>query len=176
MVSVTPAQVSFTRQGTPFSETFGDVYFSEAGGLAQARHVFLGGNGLPGRWSGRDHFTILETGFGAGLNFLAAWDALRADPHRPKRLHFISVERNPFLHDDLLKVHAPWAELAPLVQGLGRAWPPPLAGFHRMHFDNGQVILTLLLGEARELLPQLEASVDAFFLDCLLYTSPSPRD
>ncbi len=51
------------------------------------------------------------------------------------------------------------------MQGLGRAWPPPIAGFHRMHFDNGQVILTLLLGEARELIPQLEASVDAFFLD-----------
>jgi tRNA 5-methylaminomethyl-2-thiouridine biosynthesis bifunctional protein len=165
MVSVTPAQVGFTGQGTPFSETFGDVCFSEAGGLAQARHVFLGGNGLPGRWSGREHFTILETGFGAGLNFLAAWDAMRADPQRPKRLHFISVERSPFVRDDLLKVLAPWTELAPLVHGLGRAWPPPLAGFHRMHFDNGQVILTLLLGEARELLPQLEASVDAFFLD-----------
>ncbi|QJR09419.1 tRNA 5-methylaminomethyl-2-thiouridine biosynthesis bifunctional protein MnmC [Usitatibacter rugosus] len=165
MVSIVPAQISFTAQGTPYSETFSDVYFSEAGGLAQARHVFLGGNGLPERWSGREQFTILETGFGAGLNFLAAWHAMRADPNRPKRLHFISVERNPLLHDDLLKVHAPWTELAPLVQGLGRAWPPPIAGFHRMHFDGGQVILTLLLGEARDLLPQLVARVDAFFLD-----------
>src|SRR6218665_1728423 len=97
MVSVIPAQA-----------TSGDTHHPEAGNLAEARHVFLDGNRLPARWSGREHFTILETGFGAGLNFLAAWDAMRADPRRPKRLHFISVERNPFVRDDLMKVLAPW--------------------------------------------------------------------
>ncbi len=91
MVPVVPAQIALTGQGD----------------IAQARHVFLGGNLLPERWSGRAHFTIIETGFGAGLNFLAAWHAMRADPHRPKRLHFISVERNPLLHGDLLTAHAP---------------------------------------------------------------------
>lgn len=164
-VSVTPASLGFTAHGTPFSSEIGDVYHSEAGGLAQARHVFLRGNALPARWQDRESFTILETGFGIGLNFLAAWDAMRADPRRPKRLHFVSVERHPFVRGDLLKALEPWKELAPLVQGLARSWPPPLAGYHRMHFDNGQVILSLLLGEARELLPQLEAKVDAFFLD-----------
>jgi tRNA 5-methylaminomethyl-2-thiouridine biosynthesis bifunctional protein len=34
-----------------------------------------------------------------------------------------------------------------------------------MHFDGGNVILTLLLGEAVALLPQLVARADAFFLD-----------
>ena len=43
---------SHSSDGTPYSEAFGDVYHSAAGGLAQARHVFLGGNGLPGRWAG----------------------------------------------------------------------------------------------------------------------------
>lgn len=127
--------------------------------------MFLGGNGLPQRWQGRDRFVIVETGFGLGLNFLAAWDAWRADPARPGRLHFVSVESRPFDRGDLAAALAPFEELAPLSQALAAAWPPPLAGFHRLHFDGGNLILTLLLGEARDLLPQLEARADAFFLD-----------
>jgi tRNA 5-methylaminomethyl-2-thiouridine biosynthesis bifunctional protein len=164
-VSVPTAALVFNERGTPFSEVFDDVYHSESGGLAQARHVFLAGNRLPERWRGREAFVILETGFGIGLNFLAAWDAMRADPGRPKRLHFVSVDKNPFAQADLKQALAPWTELAPLAGALVNAWPPPLAGFHRIHFDGGQVILTLLLGEAREMLPQLVARVDAFFLD-----------
>jgi tRNA 5-methylaminomethyl-2-thiouridine biosynthesis bifunctional protein len=127
--------------------------------------VFLAGNGLPARWSGRERFVILETGFGLGLNFLAAWEALEADPRGPARLHFISTEKHPFARADLARALTHWDSLAPFADALLAAWPPPLAGFHRLVFDNGRVMLTLLLGDARELLPQLEARVDAFFLD-----------
>ena len=159
------AKLSFTTQGTPFHEGTEDIYHSEHGGLAQARRVFLAGNGLPERWRGRASFTILETGFGIGLNFLAAWDALRADASGPKRLHFVSVEKEPLARADLKRALEPWAELAPLAGALVESWPPPLAGFHRLHFDGGRVILTLLFGQAHQDLPQLEAAADAFFLD-----------
>ncbi len=164
-VCVVPAQLQRTPEGVPFAPDFQDIYHSASGGLAQARHVFLGGNSLPERWRGRDSFTILETGFGLGLNFLAAWDALRGDPQGPARLHFVSVERHPFLAADLAEALAPFEELRALATGLVATWPPPIAGFHRLQFDGGRVQLTLLAGDARELLPQLEASVDAFFLD-----------
>ena len=36
------------------------------------------GTGLPGRWSGCSDFTIVETDFGLGHNFLATWAAWRA--------------------------------------------------------------------------------------------------
>ena len=42
--------------------------------------MFLAGTGLPERWknlSANAVFTIAETGFGTGLNFLAAWQAWR---------------------------------------------------------------------------------------------------
>ena len=165
MISVPTATLSRSGNGTAFSDEFQDVYHSTQGGLAQSRHVFLDGNGLPGRWRGRDSFCILETGFGLGLNFLAAWDAWRADAARPRLLHFVSVESRPLDAKDLSAALAPFGELSALSRELLKAWPPPLAGFHRMHFDAGRVILTLAMGDAGEVLPQLVASIDAFFLD-----------
>ena len=165
MVTVPTARLERSADGTPFSPEFQDVYHSSHGGLQQARHVFLRGNDLPERWQGRDSFVIVETGFGLGVNFLAAWQSWRADPSRSRRLHFVSVESHPFTREDLAAALEPFAEIEALASALVIAWPPPLAGFHRMHFDGGNVILTLLFGEARAMLPQLVAQGDAFFLD-----------
>jgi tRNA 5-methylaminomethyl-2-thiouridine biosynthesis bifunctional protein len=165
MVTVPTARLERSADGTPFSPEFQDVYHSSHGGLQQARHVFLRGNDLPARWQGRDSFVIVETGFGLGVNFLAAWEAWRADPSRSRRLHFVSVESHPFTREDLAAALEPFAEIEALASALVIAWPPPLAGFHRAHFDGGNVILTLLFGEARAMLPQLVAQGDAFFLD-----------
>src|SRR5262245_15576941 len=134
MVTLPSARLERSAHGTPFSSEFQDIYHSEHGGLAQARHVFLGGNGLPERWRDRASFTILETGFGLGLNFLAAWHAWRADPARPRRLHFVSVEASPLAATDLAAALAPFAELEALARALAQAWPPPFAGFHRIAF------------------------------------------
>src|SRR5258706_10766322 len=164
-VSVTPARFERGEGGVPTSPEFHDIYHSADGGLAQARHVFLQGNALPERWADRPSFTILETGFGLGLNFLAAWQAWRADPRRPARLHFVSIEKHPFARADLEAALAPFAELGALGAALCRAWPPRIAGFHRLHFEGGRIALTLVLGDAGECLPQLEARADALFLD-----------
>jgi tRNA 5-methylaminomethyl-2-thiouridine biosynthesis bifunctional protein len=40
-----------------------------------------------------------------------------------------------------------------------------MPGFHRLHLAGGRITLTLLLGDAQALLPQLEARADAFYLD-----------
>jgi tRNA 5-methylaminomethyl-2-thiouridine biosynthesis bifunctional protein len=156
--------VSF-RDRTLFSEQFGDVYFSLDGGLEETRHVFLAGNGLPGRFAGRRVFTILELGFGSGLNFLAAWQAFREHASADARLHFVSTEKHPFLRADLEQVHSAWPEFGELSAALLVNYPPLQSGFHRLRFDGGKVALTLLFGDALETLRELEASVDAFFLD-----------
>ena len=151
--------------GVPYSEAFGDVYHSADGGPAQARHVFLAGNDLPARWRGRNSYTILETGFGLGLNFLETWRALEEDGQSSVRLHFISVEKHPFDRHSLAMAHARWPEHGGRSKSLLREWPLPLAGIHRLHFAGGRVTLTLLLGDALDLLPQLVAKADAFYLD-----------
>ncbi len=159
------ARLAFRDDGTPFSEQFGDIYHSAAGGLEQAHSVFLAGNQLPSRWQNRQTFTIVETGFGTGLNFLATWAAWRRDPQRCERLHFVSTELHPFSADDLSQLHRRWPELAELSTLLGTNWPVLTPGFHRRHFDNGSVILTLLLGDANETLARLACRADAIFLD-----------
>jgi tRNA 5-methylaminomethyl-2-thiouridine biosynthesis bifunctional protein len=164
-VTVPVAPLTRTSGGTPFSPEFEDIYHSTHGALAQSRHVFLAGNELPARWQGRESFVIVETGFGLGVNFLVAWEAWRQDPARAGRLHFISVESRPFEREDLSAALAPLAEIEVLAAALCNVFPPPLSGFHRLHFDAGRVILTLLFGDARVMLPQLVAQADAFFLD-----------
>ena len=103
----------------PRSPRFDDIYHSETGGLAQARHVFLGGCGLPGAWAGKPQWRILETGFGLGLNFLTAWQAWRDDPPRPRLLHFVSVEAWPVRPQDLLRAPRP----TPNWCRWPRSWP-----------------------------------------------------
>ncbi len=160
-----PAHLTRDTDGTPISQLYGDIYHSASGGHAQAQHVFLAGNGLPGRWQGRKLFVILETGFGLGLNFLATWLAWQNDPDRCQVLHFVSLEKHPFTADDLAQLHAAWPELAPLAQELRRHWPPLLAGEHRIELAQGRVVLRLVFGDALDALSRFDAAVDAFYLD-----------
>jgi len=162
--SILPAALEF-RDGVPYSAAYGDIYHSADGGTGQARHVFLQGCGLPGAWGGRDSFVVLETGFGTGLNFLTTWAAWRDDPARPARLHFLSVEKHPFRADDLARLHAQWPGFSALSNELLASWPALMPGFHRIALDGGRVQLTLMLGDALDCLPQLQAGVDAFYLD-----------
>jgi tRNA 5-methylaminomethyl-2-thiouridine biosynthesis bifunctional protein len=163
--AIVPATVAFDAAGTPYSPEYGDVYHSDESGPGQARHVFLGGNDLPQKWSGARLYTILETGFGLGLNFLSTWQAWRDDAARPGRLHFVSVESHPFTREGLAGLHARYAELAPLAGELQAAWPLALPGLHRLEFEGGRVVLTLALGHVAGVLPRLRLAADAFYLD-----------
>ncbi len=160
-----PARLEFNPDGIPYSAAFDDIYHTAHGGPGQARHVFLGGNDLPARWQGRERFVILETGFGLGLNFLAAWQAWRADPQRCRRLHFVSIEKHPFTAADLAIAQQAWPEFAELAAELQQRWPLLTPGTHRLHLNDNRVVLTLIFGDATTQLREVDASVDAFFLD-----------
>jgi tRNA 5-methylaminomethyl-2-thiouridine biosynthesis bifunctional protein len=150
------------RDETPYSTAYGDVYHSAGGGPAQAQHVFLAGNGLPERWAHRERFVILETGFGFGLNFLVTWRAWKDHPARCRRLHFVSIEKHPFELADLRALHERYPDLRPEASELHAAWPPVVAGTHRLEFGN--VVLTLFFGDIA-MLRDVRASADAIYLD-----------
>ena len=156
-----PASLAF-REGVPYSAAFGDVYHSAAGGLEQARHVFLDGNQLPQRWAGRERFVILETGFGLGLNFLATLQAWRLNPGR--RLHYVAVEKHPFSLQDLRTLHQRFPELDKEAAALHACYPMLVPGGHRAELDAGRVILTLFFSDIR-VLRELRLQADAIYLD-----------
>ncbi len=154
----------------PRSAQYDDIYHPAAGAMAQARNVFLLGNGLPQRWRDRRRFTVLETGFGLGNNFLAtwaAWAACAGDGARCEQLVFISVELHPPSLADVRRVHRDPA-LRAFADELTAAWPPATANLHLIDFAGGAVRLLLGFGDVRKWLPQLVAQVDAFYLDGFL--------
>lgn len=161
---LSPGRLARTSEGVPLAPEYGDVYHPAAGALTQARHVFLAGNRLPERWAGRERFVVLETGFGLGNNFLATWDAWRRDARRCERLVFVSIEKHPLSDEDLAHAHAA-SPLPELAAQLLAAWPRRTPNLHPLAFEDGRVQLLLGFGDIALLLPQVLASVDAFFLD-----------
>ncbi len=167
--------VQWLPDGTPRSTRFDDVYRSQGldglGGWAQARHVFLGGcalladGGTPPAWAGAPRWTVLETGFGLGLNFLATWHAWRDDPQAPRVLHYVAAEAWPPLADDIRRSAAPFPALQPLAGQLAARWVGLLPGQHRLAFDDGRVVLTLAVGDARTVLREQRFAADSVFLD-----------
>ena len=162
------AQLDWDDQGLPRSRVFDDVYFSNQSGLEETRYVFLEQNGLRERFAALPaggRLVIGETGFGTGLNFLCAWQLFEQQAVAGARLHFVSVEKYPLSTPDLQRALALWPELKPFADQLLAHYVAIHQGFQRLVLDNGRVTLTLLIGDALEQLPQLDARIDAWFLD-----------
>jgi tRNA 5-methylaminomethyl-2-thiouridine biosynthesis bifunctional protein len=156
------------RDEVPWSDQFEDGYFSAAGGARESHHVFLAGNALPARWIGCPRFTIVETGFGTGLNLLTTWRAWQ-EQGAPCPLHFISIEAYPLSPNDLRSALASWPEFDRLSAALLDQYPAPLPGLHRLHLAEGRLTLDLLLLPLAEALQALQRmpdlGVDAWYLD-----------
>ncbi|MCY4427730.1 MAG: bifunctional tRNA (5-methylaminomethyl-2-thiouridine)(34)-methyltransferase MnmD/FAD-dependent 5-carboxymethylaminomethyl-2-thiouridine(34) oxidoreductase MnmC [Halieaceae bacterium] len=153
----------------PRSVDFDDIYFSRESGLEEARHVFLRGNHLPEAWLGRSHFSICETGFGTGLNFLATWLAWLDDPRRCTHLHYLAIEKFPLPAPDCGRAFGQWNCLSSLGEQLLAQYPHALPGRHRLLFEKGRLVLDLVYADAAEALQSLqeepEQSIDCWFLD-----------
>ena len=158
-ISLKPADLLW-RGNQPYSKDYDDIYYSLADGVEQTRFVFVDGNDLIERWSALDKeqhsvFTIAETGFGTGLNFLYTvhlWQ--RYAPHNAM-LHFISCEKNPFKKIDLYRALSNWPELQAVVDELLIQYPPLTPGTHQLHFCQGRAKLTLMLGDCYDCYEQL---------------------
>ena len=162
------AQIDWDDQGRPHSRVFDDVYFSDKSGLEETRYVFIEQNALAERFAAlpADGLLVIgETGFGTGLNFLCAWQLFEQHAHPDARLQFISVEKYPLTRDDLQRALALWPELATFSEQLLALYFAIHPGFQTLTLGNGRVTLTLLIGDALEQLPQLDAKIDAWFLD-----------
>jgi tRNA U34 5-methylaminomethyl-2-thiouridine-forming methyltransferase MnmC len=149
-----PPDLDWRDEAIPVSRRFDDPYFSLAGGLAETRHVFLTGNGLPGRFC--DGFRIAELGFGTGLNLLAT--ILAHDG--PGHVHYTSFEAFPMPSPDIARALAAFSDLAEVSKPFLRQWAE---GASTLHF--AKLTARIILGDARETLPAWDGMADAWFLD-----------
>ena len=142
------------REGVlPVSRRFDDPYFSLNNGLAETRHVFLAGNGLPKRFCAGFH--VAELGFGTGLNLLATVMASGG-----QRLIYTSFEAYPMAADDIARALQAFPEALAVADGFLAQWA---AGARR--FSLGSVEVEVVVGDARQTLPVWGQAADAWYLD-----------
>lgn len=164
-----PHPLDWTEDGQARSALYDDVFFSQADGLAEAIHVFLGGNRLSERFAQLDAgetFTIGELGFGSGLNMLAAMNLWQNQAPRKARLHLVSFEKHLLPAHAIEKMLKPWPHLfaraEPILKGVTAERSGDLAiGFP----DDDSIRLTVLLGDAAERMADMPAPANAWFLD-----------
>ena len=166
MTHYSPAKLEW-RDGQPYASAFQDVYFSSDNGLLETDYVFLQGNALQSRWQTLKtlHFTIAETGFGTGLNFLSAIKLWLEVAPATAMLHYISTEKHPLSLQDLTSALALWPTLAEFSDHLLENYEKLLQGNQALDLFQNRVRLSLLVGDATTQLRQIHEAVDAWFLD-----------
>jgi tRNA 5-methylaminomethyl-2-thiouridine biosynthesis bifunctional protein len=180
--AIQQANIVWDDNGQPISTAFDDVYFNSDNSIDESRYVFMEQNRLLERWNNNPghSFTIGETGFGTGLNFLVtakAWLEHTSAETNPGILHFISVEKFPLSKEDLQRTLKLWPELSELADELIQLYPSAVPGIHRLKLANNRIILTLMYGEADDMFAALKGSdhplfqrqgnpvINAWFLD-----------
>lgn len=173
---ISVANINWSDQKEPFSTDFNDVYFNTDNGLQESIYNFLEGNNLTERWENHKSriFSIAETGFGTGLNFLLTCDAfqthLNLNPNSTlKHLFFTSFEKYPLSKQDLIIALEQWPKLASVSANLIAQYPINLTGCHRIHLDELNITLDLWFGDAADSLSNLHVYesglFDAWYLD-----------
>ncbi len=147
--------LEWNEDGVPISQRFEDPYFSLQDGLAETRHVFLGGNDLPARFV--DGFHVAELGFGTGLNLLTTLQAWRHSA-QTGTLYFTSFEAFPLEIAQMRTALDAFPDLRYLVNEFLAALGPNGAKLKDLSF-------TLITGDARETVPAWRGKADAWFLD-----------
>lgn len=148
----------------PYSQQYGDHFYCREDGRLECGHVFLAGNGLPGRWADRSDFRIGELGFGTGLNFCETWRQWKLVRRPGTALHFISFELYPMKREEIDRALGRWPEIRAEREALVAAWPDQPAGTVEIDADD-QTRLTVVCGPALESVTAAEGGYNAWFLD-----------
>ncbi len=177
------------RQGEPYSNRHQDIYWSRGASenslststsrlstsrlstsrLSTSRgaaideklHVFAHQHSLEQRGRVADHFTIVETGFGFGINFLLTANQWLEMGHRG-RLHYVAIENNPVKPEDLIRQ----------LESMNLKFSDWLIAHYPLPFRTrftfwlqDTIRLSLVFEDASSALVNLTGNIDAWFLD-----------
>lgn len=150
-------EIEWRDGAVPVSTRFDDPYFSAENGLAETRHVFLAGNGLPERF--KPGFHIAELGFGTGLNMLAVLDFWRQSGMEGA-LHYTGFEAFPMDTAHLKQALSAFPDMQALAQPLLDVWDDAAP-----KIETPDLTAEIIFGDARQTLPEWRGKADAWFLD-----------
>lgn len=165
------SHITWDDHGLPRSVIYDDKYFCTENGLLESEYVFCGGNRLRERFtrlSDSDVFTIGETGFGTGLNFLTAWKLWRESAPVSACLRFFSFDRYPLSQAELARSLGSWPSLSGEAAELVAQYRPEEGTVQTLSFDDGRVVLTLCFDDVLNALDRFRderCTVNAWFLD-----------
>lgn len=155
----------------PYSLDFDDIYYDSDDGLAETEYVFIQHNQLTERFTAlsesltKSAFTIIETGFGTGLNCLCAIQHFIDHAPANTTLKFISIERYPLTREDFIKANQSWPMFNGLATAIQASYGQLIDGLNQFQLSNGRIQLELWVGDVSECLPNIKAKADAWFLD-----------
>ncbi len=149
------------------SNRFHDIYFAQDG-PAETRRVFIEPANLIERIRNESVFSIMEFGFGTGLNFLTLAQLL-SDHRVTTRVRYISVDKFPLNTADIARALTPFRTELRLVDGFLNKIPPRIPGWHRRYFSNNRLELILCYNDVVPALDEFlacdDVGIDAWFLD-----------
>lgn len=161
-----PPEIEIEDFKSIFSTKYKDFYFQDEHGIEESNYVFLQGNNLPQNWQNKEQFIIAETGFGTGLNFINTWKSWKKHRKPNQHLDFFSCELYPLSKEQLRSIYSGFNDLKDFSDSLISNLPEDsFSGFHRIHFEQENVTLTLFYGAAHLAFSEINFKVDAWYLD-----------
>jgi tRNA 5-methylaminomethyl-2-thiouridine biosynthesis bifunctional protein len=148
-----------------YSLKYNDVYWSQDGGWSEKNYVFLDSVGISEKWAGKEVFSILELGFGGGINFLATRQKWRDSKLLQRKLNYISIEQNPLPRTSLESLYNSLEIDTSLYDDFLNKYISIEKGNHTLSFPNDSLDLHLEIGEVLHILKNLNIEVDLIFLD-----------
>ena len=145
------------KDGVPYNERFGDVYFDANNPKAERQSVYASAIDEVKK----DEIIIAESGFGFGLNFFVSLKKAQA---LGKKLHYIACEIEPISRADLQRFYADFSEFRELFCEFISFYYPIKDEILRIYFgDFG--ILDFYFGTAFAWLQNSDFRADIFYID-----------
>ena len=155
------------QEYTPYSLDFNDIYFNSENGLRETEYVFIAQNRLKERFAElkNEKFTIIETGFGTGLNFYCTAAHFLALAPKETTLHYFSIEKFPLAPNDMQKVAAFWPQFNAISSEFLAKYVDLKPSLNHINIAEDRVLISLQADDILSALPQIAQKADAWFLD-----------
>lgn len=155
----------YKNNNTLYSKDFDDIYFSVEDGLAESEFVFLKGNDLFDQWPDYQNIKICETGFGTGLNFLAAAKLFKRQAKKGQKLFYTAIEKHPLKPEIIRQSLNHWRDHFPdIFDHYLDQYPMRIHGFHPIMISK-DIFLVLIFDDVLDALSQITDRQDYWFLD-----------